>query len=171
MKAACLCNGPSRISYEPSDEYQFVIGCNVPWTKTDATVVVDDVVIMKWNENRSIINTKVFYSVEAWKKACELDKPFFEQFYAGEVKHGRHYDSSGHTAVRTLIDLGYTDIDIYGCDAYFRRNVDTYTSNFITRDASPNGEMRKVQRAVGWKIQWDLMRDDYPLVNLNFIRG
>lgn len=170
MKAACLCNGPSRVKYQPSDDYQFVMGCNIPWTDTNATVVVDAVVVEKWNEERSLINTKVFYSVEAWRKACELDKPFFEQFYAGEVKHGTHYDSSGHTAVRTLINLGYTEIDIYGCDAYFTKNVDSYTSNFIVRDTSPNSELRKVERAVGWKVQWNIMKDDNPHVRLNFIR-
>lgn len=171
MKAAVLCNGPSRVAYQPSDEYQFVMGCNIPWTKTDATVIVDDVVIIEWNKYRDLITTKAYMSREAWRKACELDKEFFEPYYAGEVTPGTHYDSSGHTAVRTLMKLGYTDIDIYGCDAYFKQIVDSYTSNFIVRDTSPNAELRKVERAKGWKVQWNIMKDDNPHVRLNFIRG
>lgn len=171
MKAAVLCNGPSRVVYQPSDDYQLVMGCNIPWTKTDATCIVDDVVVMKWNEQRELVNTKVYFSIEAWRKACELDQPFFEQFYAGEVKHGNHYDSSGHTAVRTVLGLGYTEIDIYGCDAYFKQNVESYTSNFITRDTSPNSELRKVERAKGWKVQWNIMIEANRHVKFNFIRG
>lgn len=170
MKGAVLCNGPSRIAYQPSDEYQFVLGCNIPWTECDATVIVDDVVIIEWNKNHSLINTDVYFSKEAWRKACELDQVFFSQYFAGEITHGKHYDSSGHTAVRTMIDLGYTEIDIYGCDAYFKRNVESYTSNFIIRDTSPNAELRKVQRAVGWKVQWDVLIGNNPNVKLNFIR-
>ena len=171
MKCAVLCNGPSRIAYQPSDEYQFVMGCNIPWTKTDATCIVDDVIIIEWAKNRSLITCDVFLSKEAWSKACQLDKVFFEQYYAGEVRPGTHYDSSGHTAVRKMIGLGYTEIDIFGCDAYFKRNVDSYTSNFIIRDTSPNAELRKVERAVGWKVQWNIMIDNHPDVKLNFIRS
>lgn len=170
MKAALLCNGPSRVAYQPSDKYDFVLGCNIPWTDVNATVIVDDVVIIEWNKNRDLIQCDAYMSNDAWNKACDIDKMFFEQRFIGLVSPGTHYDSSGHTAARLLIRNGYTKIDIYGCDAYFKRNVESYTSNFIVRDTSPNSDLRKVDRAVGWKVQWNIMIEQNPNVRINFIK-
>lgn len=170
MKAAILGNGPSRIHYTPNNQYEFVMGCNIPWTTTDATCIVDDVVIKKWHEQHDLINTKVYYSEKAWQTACELDTSFFSQFYANVVKHGTHYDSSGHTAVRTAISLGYTEIDVYGCDSYFSRTVESYTSNYIIRDTSPNSDLRKVDRAIGWRVQWNVLVESNPSIKIVFIR-
>jgi hypothetical protein len=54
MKCAVLCNGPSRSAYNPEKEYAYRIGCNIPWTKVDCTVILDPQmvkVLIKNNES------------------------------------------------------------------------------------------------------------------------
>ena len=48
MKAALLCNGPSRSLFTSTNGYNYLIGCNVPWRQVDATVVLDVGVVQKW---------------------------------------------------------------------------------------------------------------------------
>jgi len=170
MKCAVLCNGPSRIAYTPNKEYEFVLGCNVPWTKVDATVVLDKQLIEVWNKNRPLINVPVYFSTQAWASASQLDKDFFEQYFAGTLITDPQYHSSGHNAVEVVIKKGFTHIDIYGCDAYFdTTKFDSYTRSVISM-SSPNYELRNAQRMVGWKIRWKQMIENHPTVKLNFIR-
>ena len=39
MKGAVVANGPSRTRFNSSDGYNYTIGCNIPWTKVDSTVI------------------------------------------------------------------------------------------------------------------------------------
>ena len=171
MKAAVLCNGPSRNAFTSREGYDFIMGCNIPWTKVDATCILDTLVISKWNVDHSLIDVPIYCSGKAWNTACQLDKPFFEQFFKELISCGDYYDSSGHVAVKTVIDMGYKEIDIYGCDAYFKRSVESYTSQFVEIDTGPNSAMRKVERAVGWKVHWSQMINNHRDVKLNFIKG
>jgi hypothetical protein len=62
MKCAVLCNGPSRFDYQPSTEYDYVIGCNVPWTDVDATVIVDEVVVERWSKQPDLNKLPAYFS-------------------------------------------------------------------------------------------------------------
>jgi len=170
LKCAVLCNGPSRKSYTPSAEYDYVIGCNIPWTDVDSTVILDKLLVDVWNKERSLIQCKVYFSEQTWAYAKSIDPVFFNQHFAGTLVTESHYHSSGHQAVELAIDLGYTDIDVYGCDAYFNtRNFDSFTREFIPLD-SPNQVLRAVDKMTGWKVRWSTIIRTNPKVKLNFKR-
>ena len=61
MKTALLCNGPSRVVYQPNLEYNYIIGCNIPWTKVNSTVIMDVGVLEKLKEPYML-----FISRKAW---------------------------------------------------------------------------------------------------------
>ena len=170
MKAALLCNGPSRVLYTPSDEYTFVMGCNVPWTDVDATTVVDGEMIKRWAERHEIIQVPTYFSKDAWELAQKIDDQFFKQWYAGLVKKEEYYHSSGHNAAEALISLGYTDIDIFGCDSYFKKGTSSSTDEFVLREKGPNWQLRAHDKMIGWKIRWQTIQQQNPNVTLNFIK-
>ena len=45
MKAAVVRNGPSRFAFQENLKYNYTIGCNIPWTNVNATVILDSNVI------------------------------------------------------------------------------------------------------------------------------
>lgn len=169
-KAAVLCNGPSRISYGPSALYDYVLGCNAPWTRVDATVVLDIQMVKAWDQHRDIIKCPVYYSRQSYEFAVQLDKDFYEPFTAGVLNIQSHAHSSGHNAVELLIKQGYKKIDVYGCDAYFNQSrSDSFTRSFIPIE-SPNAELRAHSKMVGWKARWDQLLADNPQCEIKFIR-
>jgi len=167
MKCAVLCNGPSRILYEPSTEYGFVIGCNIPWTKVDATVVLDEEVVREWAKNPDLITVPTYFSVKAWAETDGIKKrDFFRPFLIKTITPKYPYHSSGHNAVEQVIDKGYTDIDIFGCDSWFSSVGRSYTRTHIKQGGIVDGDMRHIE---GWRNRWKEIMDKYPEVTLNFI--
>lgn len=170
MKCAVLCNGPSRVSYTGRGEYDYVIGCNIPWTNCDSTVILDGLVIDTWNNDRTIVNVPVHYGTEAWKRAEQLDKQFFSQYYQEVIKVDPTYHSSGHNAVEIMIRYGYKTVDVYGCDSWFNGDVSSSTHSIVIRPEGPNYPLRMKERVTGWKIRWKQMMENNPKVTINFIR-
>lgn len=168
-KAALLCNGPSRVSYKPSPEYCYVLGCNVPWTDVTATVILDKPLIEMWHNDHDLIKVPVHFGHKAWDEACRLDLQFFKDRWISTVATEPTNHSSGHTACEILISLGYTQIDIYGCDAWFNGSADSFTRQFIDI-SSPNREMRQAATMSGWKLRWKQLMESNPNVEINFIR-
>lgn len=170
-KAACLCNGPSRVSYVPSTDYSFVIGCNIPWTDCDATIIVDEGIIKLWNDDPELVKSKVVYSERSWAFAQTLNKPIFNERCLGVRKvKDKQSHSSGHVAVEVLIEMGYTDIDVYGCDSWFNlREGDSYTRKYVPI-SSPNQELRSYGRQQGWKLRWQRIIESNPNVKITFIK-
>jgi hypothetical protein len=167
MKCAVLCNGPSRILYGPSAEYGFVIGCNIPWTVVDATVVLDEQIVRLWAKNPDLITVPTYFSVKAWQETDAVKKrDFFRPFLIKTINSKYSYDSSGHNAVEQVIDKGYTDIDIFGCDSWFSEIGISYTRTHIKDGGIVNGDMKHIE---GWRNRWKEIMDKHPEVNLNFI--
>jgi hypothetical protein len=165
MKAAVLCNGPSRVDYQPSTEYNYIMGCNIPWTRVDATVVLDIGVVDKWLKHK-IPQTPTWFSEHAWRETKFKDRNYFKDSFLGLVKPLPEYDSSGHVACSKLIELGYTEIDIFGCDSWFEDVTDSYTHQFT--DTRPQDRSKHI---VGWRKRWKTIMDGNPDVKLNFIRN
>lgn len=42
MKIAVLGNGASRNFFADPSRYDYLIGCNIPWTEVDANVIIDE---------------------------------------------------------------------------------------------------------------------------------
>lgn len=171
--AALLGNGPSRKFYDPSKVYDYRLGCNIPWTDVDATLILDENIIKLWWKNHDLIKVPAYISKEAWMRGDELKtfRPMINEknFLLGLVdKIPNSNESSGNVAARKLIELGYKRIDIYGCDAAFieahGHNTKSYTREFIS-----NIDM--INNSYKWKLRWDELVKNNPDVTFNFIKG
>jgi len=158
MKCAVLCNGPSRIDYQPSIEYNYVIGCNIPWTAVDATVVLDVNVLDKWQTP-----TKFYASVAAWRELRDRER--FTEHFLGFVNTISDYDSAGHAACRKVLEMNPNVINIYGCDSWFTTNTESYTHQYV------DGRSDDMTKNVSvWRSRWYDLMDNHKNVEFNFIR-
>lgn len=158
MKTALLGNGNSRILYTPeSNSYDYVIGCNIPWTKVDSTVILDVNVLDKID-----VPLNFYASRNAWREFREREKLIG---YLIEIFDSiPDYDSAGHAAARILLKLGATEIDIYGCDSWFTNDTESYTHQWI--DSRSIDMNRNVSV---WRARWYELMSKHSHVNFNFI--
>lgn len=157
MKVALLGNGSSRVLYSPTDRYDYTIGCNIPWTKVDSTVIMDVNVLEKWE------NLCNFYvSRNAWRGCRKRDR--YNEFLIEIVDTVPEYDSSGHMACRILLKLGATEIDIYGCDSWFTNDTESYTHKYV--DSRSDNMTKNVS---AWRANWYKMMSENLSVKFNFI--
>ena len=163
MKAAVLCNGPSRVAFNSALGYNYVIGCNIPWTEVNSTVVLDIGVVQQWHK-RKLPNVPTWFSEHAWRETKFKDRNYFLSSFLGLVKPLPEYDSSGHVACSKVIELGYTEIDIYGCDSWFKPDTDSYTHQYV--DGRPQDRSKHI---VGWRKRWETIITSHPEVKITFI--
>lgn len=175
MRCAILCNGPSRVAYTPSSDYAMVIGCNIPWTDVDATVIVDRNVIDKILAEPHLITCRDLYLGPMARKRLSVLKHSPQRVEA-EAIHQRvkeyisvdpNYHSSGHCAAEVALRKKATSLDIYGCDSYFQYTSESYTRNFIKFSVGKEN----YHRINGWRARWEAMKTSYPDCTFNFIRG
>ena len=158
MKCAVLCNGPSRVDYNPSIQYNYVMGCNIPWTAVNATVILDVNVLEQWKTP-----SEFYSSVAAWRELH--DRKRFIEYFLGLINTMADYDSAGHAACRIVLEMNPTVIDIYGCDSWFVNNTDSYTHQFVD---SRSDDMTK--NVSVWRSRWYELMDSHKNVEFNFIR-
>lgn len=168
MKVAVLCNGPSRSAYDPNKEYAYRIGCNIPWTKVDCTVILDEKVVRLWVADLDITDCPAWFSQQAWDHAkAEGYDIILKDKFLGIIEKAKRGLSSGNLACLKMVELGYTDIDIYGADAFtcndIRSNTKSYTRNFL-----PPIEMNM---SPDWRTNFNKMIANHPNVKFNFIKG
>ena len=157
MKTALLCNGPSRLEYNPEIKYDYVIGCNIPWTKVNSTVIVDVNVLDKL---QPLI--PFYCSRMAWIN-CNKQNRYSD--YLIEIFDSKiDYDSAGHCAARIVLMRGATEIDIYGCDSWFKEDTESYTHKYIDSRSSDMRKHVSVSRE-----RWHELMNENPNVKFNFI--
>ena len=170
MRAALLGNGPSRKFYDPSKVYDYRLGCNIPWADVDATLVLDGNIVALWNKKHDLIKVPAYFSRHSWMFGDELKtfRPFIKEndLFIGLVDR-QPDESSGNVAAKKLVELGYTELDIYGCDAYFTEalghNIKSYTREFISG-------IDMVNNSYKWKLTWDAYMKKHPEIKFNFIK-
>jgi hypothetical protein len=163
MKAAVLCNGPSRSLFTTTDGYDYLIGCNIPWRQVDSTVVLDVGVVAQWHKHR-FPNVPTWFSTHAWRETRFKDRNFFKDSFLGLVNPLPEYDSSGHVACSKVIELGYTEIDIFGCDSWFTDSTDSCTHQYV--DGRPSDRSKHI---IGWRKRWETIMNSHPEVKITFI--
>ncbi len=169
MKCAVLCNGPSRTLYTPSESYEWVLGCNIPWTEVDATVVIDFQIIDKWDKNLALIPCSMYAAQRAFQRIKGAKNRLYMKTRLVETfRSERNYHSSGHCAAELAIRKGYTSIDVYGCDSYFSEDTTSYTREHIKNAGPRKGDLRTLH---GWRVRWDAMIRKYPHIKIEFIRS
>jgi hypothetical protein len=157
MYCAVLCNGSTRSLFVDSSQYNYVIGCNIPWTKVDSTVIMDVGVLEKWN------NPCNFYaSVSAWREFRVRER--FIDHLIELFEPMKEYDTTGHVALRKVIAMGATKVDIYGCDSWFTDDTNSYTHQWVD---SRSIDMSKQVRV--WRQRWNEIISNNPDVSINFI--
>jgi hypothetical protein len=169
MRCAVLCNGPSRTSFHSREEYDFIIGCNIPWTEVDATVVLDEEVIRLWSKTPELITCPTYFSVKAWRETDALRCRGMFHPYLVELVHPQpKYHSSGHIAAEVCLRKEATKIDVYGCDSWFGNIMDTYTRQFV--ESPPNENLLSKSKSDGWRERWVNIVERNPNVSVQFIK-
>jgi hypothetical protein len=167
MRIAVLCNGPSRVDYTSSLGYDYVIGCNVPWTEVDATVVLDEIVIDLWSKTPDLITVPVYFSRKAWMYTDSIKKrSLFEPYLIEILDILPDFDSSGHNAVKCAIRKGASEVDVYGCDSWFEQTIVSHSHKYF-KNLNPDDSAKHVN---GWRKRWKEIMDGSPDVKINFIR-
>lgn len=168
-KVAVLCNGPSRSAYDPNKEYVYRIGCNIPWTKVDCTVILDPQMVKILIDDMSLIDCKIYFSQGAWDYIKEVKaEHLFEDLKLGIIYKDKKGLSSGNLACLKMVELGYTDIDIYGADAMTTGDIrsnsvkKSYTRKFLDSDS--------INMSPNWRTNFNKMIADHPNVKFNFIK-
>lgn len=159
MKTALLCNGPSRVAFKPDLGYNYIIGCNIPWTKVDSTVVIDVKVLDKLDQP-----VKLYASRNAWRDCPTKTRDKLIGYLVELFDPLVDYDSTGHAAARVLLTLGATEIDIYGCDSWFEMNTESYTHRYV--DSRSDNMSKHVSV---WRSRWHELMGKNPQVKFNFI--
>jgi hypothetical protein len=169
MKAAVVCNGPSRFAFNEKLEYNYTIGCNIPWTKVDATVILDGNVVERWSRDLSLISCPAFFTARAWRSTDEYKIREYilnNNLFIDLMPDVKEFFSAGHIAAQIMCENDFTELDIYGVDSMFKYTVESFT-NTLVDDQNPDSEM---QRIVNWRINWDKLQNDYREVTFNFIK-
>ena len=160
MIGAVLGNGPSRESYFQSKlNYDIVVGCNVPWTEVDFTVVLDEEVVRYWAEYPDLITVPTYFSKHAWMETDAIRKRSqFEQYFQGLVYPGPEYDTSGHVACSLLIKQGCDEIHVYGADVMFDDTLESRSHHLFKNhpDLDSKAHMQ------GWRKRWQKLVDINP---------
>lgn len=168
MKCAVLCNGPSRIHYKPSSSYDFVIGCNIPWTDVDATCIVDSNVVYKWAAEPDLIKVPAVFSRRAWMDTDSIKKRhFFNDKLLKIMDTLPDFDTSGHVAAKYMIERGYTHIDIWGCDSWFEQTIKSYTHQYF-KNLNSDTDLKFV---MGWRQNWKTIMENNQHVSIIFKRN
>lgn len=168
MIAAILGNGPSRESYYNSDtQYDVVVGCNIPWTDVDFTVVLDEEVVQRWATEPTLINVPTYFSKHAWMETDAIRKrDFFQPFFKGLVTPLPEYDTSGHVACSLLMKQGYTEIHVYGADVMFADTLESRSHQFFKNHPDPDSNAH----IKGWRNRWQKLVDENPQIRVEFKR-
>ena len=122
MIGVVLGNGPSKKEYDRSGD--LVIGCNIP-TKdfsVDATVICDEEIVWVLKNNLTLIDVPVIISTKVYEKMKELK--IVDNFQVVNVFKPSDWHNAAHYAADRLIDLGCTEIHIWGCDSIFEDFID-----------------------------------------------
>jgi hypothetical protein len=168
MIAALLGNGPSKESYLASSiKYDILVGCNVPFTTVDFTVVLDEEVIWRWAREPDLITVPTYFSEHAWRETDAIKKrPFFQQYFKGIVKPLPEYDTSGHVACSLLIKEGYKEIHVYGADVMFEDTLESASHKLFKNYPDLNSKAHMQ----GWRNRWNNLLDNNPNCSIIFKR-
>ena len=178
-----LGGGPSRISYIPNDLP--TIGCNFPWTKVDYTVINDVDVITKLIEFPELLSEEIgiIFHQKAYnyllKSNIILTNRTKSIFTFYRINNELISRNTGHYAALWMIREGFTKLNIYGCDNFFGDLVaeESFTDTLIRNSESKYYISRitktideRIERGRRWKLNWDIMIEQNPNVEFNFVR-
>lgn len=147
MKTAILGNGPSRTLYNEDEEFDFVVGCNIPWTKVDATVICDIEIVNLLRNDFTLIQVPVIISTVVYEKMKEFR--IVDSFTILNVFKPRDWHNAAHYAVDYLMNKNADEIQIYGCDSIFEDDITSKTDTAVEKTMDSERFIRQ------WRKVWD----------------
>jgi hypothetical protein len=131
-------------------------------------VVLDPQMVKVLVDDTTLIDCGVYFSQAAWDYIEEVKaSSLFNSL--GIIQKTRKGLSSGNLACMKAVELGYTDIDIYGADAMTTNDIrsnnvsKSYTRNFLYSDS--------MNMSPDWRTNFNKMIQSHPEVKFNFIKG
>lgn len=115
-------------------------------------------------ETKFVLHTRVLVDCRESKLRTILSRSIAE---LEEVLYNTRYRrSSLHYAAMYMISLGYTKLNIYGCDSWFdvTNYLDSYTDIFMDK---PQNMPARI--GVHWRDEWIKMKKQHAKVEFNFI--
>jgi hypothetical protein len=182
MVSSCniLCSGPSKKSYV--DNGLVNISCNVPWTKSEYTLIGDPVVVIKdleinciHPETKLVISNLCFQYLRAINN-FEKIKHRVHSVYKIQETFIDLKRSTGHYACEWAISQGYNELNIYGCDNYFGDDlcIDNWSHDKNQPHYMENHNLQRPEsdlqnRGLKWRRHWSVLINKYNNVKFNFI--
>jgi hypothetical protein len=132
-------------------------------------VILDPQLINVLVADPSLIDFNIYFGTDAWEHIKYIKaESLFEDRFLGTVVKIQKGMSSGNLACMKAVELGYTDIDIYGADAFTTSDIrsnnvkKSYTRKFLDSDS--------INMSPDWRSNFNRMIESHPEVNFNFIK-
>jgi hypothetical protein len=182
MECNLLCSGPRKKSYKKNGLP--TIGCNIPWTDVDYTIIFDEVVLMKIIEMPDIIkedvklilSTVAYQELRRTKSVDKLKNKIECVFKYNSLSEKIFLRSSGHYAAEWAIFKGFKKLNIYGCDNWFGdmkcldNNMHNKANPFYIKNLNEDfDEKYQIMRGEYWKKSWEKMIIQNPSIEFNFV--
>lgn len=168
MKVAVLGNGKSRFLFTNPKEYDYIIGCNIPWTDVNSTVIIDEKVVEFLYDTRQKHNYSynTIFSRKSWNKVLELEaESYFSPLLNSIVEMAEGIDSSAHIALKHV--LSFDDVEIvhlYGCDSKWNNDISSRTHYYV--DNKPPNQSATVSL---WNNRWEEIIQNNKHVEILFL--
>ncbi len=175
MIVAILGNGPSKEDWFMEKDlypFDFVMGCNFPWTDVHATTIIDGKAAQGWCDyviqKEEVQPVKFYLSPSANTKFVHNgEKQFLHQWKLGDVEVRRR-ESSAHCATKVAIEqLGATQVRVYGCDTFFTMENTSSTWKYV--HGGLDGA-RKTKQITDWRSNWHRLNEENPDVQITMVR-
>lgn len=146
-------NGASKKFFVPNG--WFTVTCNLEFGfGYDAVSMIDPQPVVWLDTHRPKINRPIWCRENVKSLAVVKQLPYqFEVVY----RH-RHRMNSGHHAVGRLIELGYTDIHLWGFDSIWTDSLESLMDQHIPRS------YRKATLKTEWHQHWIDFHQNHPHV-------
>lgn len=177
MRAHVIGNGKSYIYFKKIEESDYVLGCNKPLLDVDATIIQDQRFFRSLTDKFDpividvpmIINNKCVKWLDSKLGKLAKDKLNIKEVYEYDT---RYYPcSSAHVACLYLIDNGYSEIHIWGCDSLENYTMISMTDQFVdpAYTAYKDTDMSHVNQVVnGWRNKWKMIMENNQTVDIVF---
>ena len=141
-RAHMVGNGPSYVNFKKVDESDFVVGCNLPQVPTDLTFIHDIRFLNTIRDKGLRLPCPAMVSQKIQNAMSKNKHKYRTLNVKGVIKKRQPIApsslSSGHHAVLWLIDNGYEEIHIWGCDGLVNRTMESKTDDYVKVSVKSN---------------------------------
>lgn len=176
MRAHVVGNGPSWVDFKKIEESDFAVGCNISKADVDVTTISDIRLAREIRPGCIELNIPVIANekIKKWLKsgspASRKTNIVVQEYYSPRLfsekdENGALLSSAAHQATLWLINKGYDEIHVWGCDSLAEDTMDSHTDELVTCHTKSNE--KQVSRVVkNWRKEWFKIQDLHPNVEI-----